>query len=164
MTDRTPTSVGSRWRARRWFASRRHRGVVALAMLLVICGVVLGIADTFGATSPSGSSVIDNESPRSTQTVTRETLSYQTQVTATLGYAGSYTISIPTGTAPSMVAGAQSTAESAETEVSSAEDIVSTDETTLAQAEAQLLFGRRTRLPGEFQLDGHHAGERHRAW
>ena len=85
-----------------------------------------------------GIQVIDNESPTTTQTVTRKTLSSQTQVTAALGYGGSYTISIPAGTAPSTVAAPSRRPNLLRPRSAPAEDTVSTDETALAQAEAQL--------------------------
>jgi hypothetical protein len=71
----------TRWRRRRW----------ALAAVVVVLAVVAVLA-TQPFTSPSApaSEVSDNGAPTSTTTVARQDLTSQTEVSATLGYAGSY--------------------------------------------------------------------------
>jgi peptidoglycan hydrolase-like protein with peptidoglycan-binding domain len=74
---------------------------VGLVLVAVVVAVLV-VADPFGdPAKPSG--VADNTTPTSLATVTRRTLSSQTQVNATLGYAGGSSIRIPMGTAPAAV-------------------------------------------------------------
>jgi hypothetical protein len=81
----TPDEAGRAHRAgrRRWIAA----GVV---ILLVAAGLVA--AGVSGAFSGSGNAAASNPYPTSTATVTQQSLSSQTEVDATLGYAGSYTV------------------------------------------------------------------------
>ena len=58
--------------------------------------------------------VVDNASATSLATVKRQSLSQQTQVSGTLGYAGSSSIRVPSGTAPSAVQQASQQVASAE--------------------------------------------------
>ena len=72
---------------------RRRRWVIVAVVLVVVIaagalGVVGGVFDRGGGSSGSG----DNGSATSLATVTRRSLSEQTQVNGTLGYAGSYTV------------------------------------------------------------------------
>jgi hypothetical protein len=64
--------------------------VIAAVVVLVAAGVTLAIADPFTSKPSSSSGVTDNSYPTSLVTVTRQTISRQTPVSATLGYAGSY--------------------------------------------------------------------------
>jgi hypothetical protein len=75
-----------RQRRRRWVIVAVVVVVVVLAAGAVV--VVRGVFDGDGGSSRSG----DNGSATSLATVTRGSLSQQTQVTGTLGYAGSYTV------------------------------------------------------------------------
>lgn len=109
---------------------RRRIGAVAV-VLLVVAGIVLAIVDPFNSTASSGAGVGDNSYPTAIATVKERSLTSQTQVNATLGYAGSYTISLPSGTASSDVT-------SAESAVTTDENAVTTDETALSQANTQL--------------------------
>src|SRR6266487_7019666 len=76
---------------------RRRRWVIVAMVVVVVVVVVLaagavvvvrGVFDGDGGSSGSG----DNGSATSLATVTRRSLSKQTQVNGTLGYAGSYTV------------------------------------------------------------------------
>ncbi len=72
-------------------SGRRRRAmatVLALAVLAVLAG---GVAAAW-AFGPHGSSVTGQQAPPATQRVVREDLSSQVPMTATLGYAGSYTV------------------------------------------------------------------------
>ncbi len=76
-------------------AHRRRRrlrwaGLVG-AVVLAAAAVAAVVADPFAKT-PAVKGVLDNAYPTSTATVARQDLSSQTQVPATLGYAGSYTV------------------------------------------------------------------------
>ena len=79
--------AGRPWRARRRWAAA---GVV---VVVVAAGVVAAVV-TGGSGWPShpSSGLSGNTHPAATATVTRRSLSSQTQVNATLGYAGSYSV------------------------------------------------------------------------
>ncbi|HUN34101.1 MAG TPA: HlyD family efflux transporter periplasmic adaptor subunit [Trebonia sp.] len=71
---------------------RRVASVIAAVVLVVAAGAALAVTNPFasgGATQPG---VADEADPTSLQPVTRQDLSDQTQVSATLGYAGSYSV------------------------------------------------------------------------
>jgi hypothetical protein len=66
---------------------------VLLAVVVVVAAAaVVGVVDPFSAKHPTTSGVTDNANPTSLASVTRQDLSDQTEVSATLGYAGSYTV------------------------------------------------------------------------
>jgi hypothetical protein len=76
-------------------ASRRRRRVpwvIAVVTLLVVAGVAVAVIDPFATGAASRYEVNDNAYPTGTYTVSRQDLSSQTQVSATLGYAGSYSV------------------------------------------------------------------------
>ncbi|MBO0747259.1 MAG: HlyD family efflux transporter periplasmic adaptor subunit [Acidimicrobiaceae bacterium] len=72
---------------------RRRRVLVALVVVaaLVAAGLGAKAAGLFGKSAPPSPGVADNAYPTSLATVTRQDISSQTQVNATLGYAGTYT-------------------------------------------------------------------------
>lgn len=73
----------------------RHRALWAVAVAVVLVAAVAAvmvIADPFASHKPSNSVVADNADPTSLYTVVRDDLSSQTQVSATLGYTGSYSV------------------------------------------------------------------------
>lgn len=89
----TPGTMG---RAGAWLAGARHRrrrAALVAVVVLVVAAVVVGIVDPFASPTASSSSV-----SYATTTIKRQTLSSQTQVSATLGYAGTYTVAVPSGT------------------------------------------------------------------
>jgi hypothetical protein len=61
-------------------------------VVIVAAIVAVGVIDPFSAKHPTSSRVTDNADPTSLATVMRQDLSDQTEVSATLGYAGSYTV------------------------------------------------------------------------
>ena len=133
MASSIPSPDEQPQRIPRWLETRRRRvtagGVAVLVAVLVAAGIVIALTDPFGPSTPSSNGVADNEYPTSTTTVSQGTLSSQTSVSATLGYAGSYTIAIPSGTAASDVTqNLQS--------VTADEAKVTNDETALANSEA----------------------------
>ena len=70
---------------------RRRKSPWVLAAVVLVAGVAVAIADPFSSKAiPAG--VVDNPVPTSLATVTRQDLTSQTQLAATLGYAGSYTV------------------------------------------------------------------------
>jgi hypothetical protein len=76
----------------RW---RRHSHMAiaaGLVMILAAGAVVIALRDPFRGTGQASIPVASSEYPTSLYTVTRQTLTSQTPVDATLGYAGSYTV------------------------------------------------------------------------
>jgi hypothetical protein len=71
---------------------RRRRILLALAVVLVAGGLAVGVADPFATRPPAAAGVARNADPTALTTVTRGDLSSQTQVDATLGDAGSYSV------------------------------------------------------------------------
>jgi hypothetical protein len=71
---------------------RRALWVIVLVVVLVVAGVAVAVTKPFDASGASHPSVVDNADPTGIQAVTRQDLSSQTQVSATLGYAGSYSV------------------------------------------------------------------------
>jgi hypothetical protein len=71
----------------------RRRGMVGLVLVVVALGAAAGIAWAAGAfRSHNSSGAGPDAPPPATQPVVQENLSSQVPVTATLGYAGSYTV------------------------------------------------------------------------
>jgi hypothetical protein len=140
-----------------------------VVVLAVVAAVVLAVSDPFGANAPSSGSVTDNSYPTSTATVTEQDLSSQTSVSATLGYAGSYTVALPTGTPISTIDQDRSSVQADEAKVTedesalaatraaaeptnastllSATTAVSSDKATLSEAKAQLSADERLACP-----------------
>jgi hypothetical protein len=76
-------------------APRRHRRRVLVKVLVVVvvaAGVAVAVAEPFGSTTPSKAGAIDNTAPTSLATVSQQALSSETQVAATLGYAGTFSV------------------------------------------------------------------------
>lgn len=76
-------------------AARNARGrwVTALMVMAVVAaGVGVVVIDPFRSSGTGSRGVTDNSSPTSTVAVRRQTISQQTSVPATLGYAGSYSV------------------------------------------------------------------------
>ncbi|MGA9876749.1 MAG: peptidoglycan-binding protein [Solirubrobacteraceae bacterium] len=120
-------------------AGRARRRMVALVGLaLVVVVVVLIVTDPFAGSGKSTGGVADNATATSLTTVKRQSLSQQTQVSGTLGYGGSSSIRVPSGTAPSAV-------EQAGQQVTRAEEQLAAARTTLA-SDSQALAGHQATL------------------
>jgi hypothetical protein len=109
-------------------------------MLLVVIVVVV-VVDPFGGPSKA-SAVGDNATPTSLATVTRRELSSQTQVSATLGFAGSSSIRVPSGTPPSAVQQAEQSVGSGEGMLRAAKASLATDSAALAGVQATVTAAR----------------------
>ncbi len=130
--ERPPASVGPP-------AGRARRRVFAgVGLALVVAVVVVIATDPFGGGGKSTDGVADNASATSLTAVKKQSLSQQTQVSGTLGYAGSLSIRIPSGTAPSAVQQANQLLTSAETMLASARATLASDIQTLAGHQATL--------------------------
>jgi hypothetical protein len=71
----------------------RRRWIAAVVLAAVAgAGIAAGITGTGTGGGAGGGGISDNAYPTSTATVTRQSLSSEIPVTATLGYAGSYTV------------------------------------------------------------------------
>jgi hypothetical protein len=130
--------------ARRWRPRRPGRRLLAGAgLVLLLVGIVLAVTNPFGGGGSSGNTSA-NGSGTSLATVTRQSLTSQTQVDGTLGYAGSSSIVVPAGTAQSQLRQAQQTAATAAAALRSAEATLSADEQTLEEARAKLAADQLT--------------------
>jgi hypothetical protein len=90
--DAEPTRPASSVRSVR---PLRRRSWIALGILVVVAVAavaVIGTVHPFTTRAPSNTGVTDNADPTSLATVVRQDLSSQTEVTATLGYADSYSV------------------------------------------------------------------------
>ncbi|HEY2073350.1 MAG TPA: HlyD family efflux transporter periplasmic adaptor subunit [Gaiellaceae bacterium] len=108
----------------------RKRLLAGVALLLLVAGISVAVADPFAGSSPAASG-IDNGAATTIATLKRLDLSQQTQVSATLGYAGTSTVAVPGGTAPAIV-------EQAQQAVDAAQQMLADDQRSLAQAQASL--------------------------
>lgn len=115
-------------------AVTRTRLIVAVIAVVAAAAIAVAVTNPFGKSSPSAGG--DNGTATSTATVQRQDLSSQTQQSATLGYAGTATIAIPPGTAPTAVQQAQQQSDSASQSLQAAEATLTDDQTALAQARA----------------------------
>jgi putative peptidoglycan binding protein len=120
---------------------RRRALALAGVLAVVVAAVALLVVNPF-AGSPARGSSLDNGSPVTTQRVTRQDLTSQTQVSATLGYAAPSSIAVPSGTAPSSVQQAEQTASAAQSSLQTAQSTLASDETALAQARTSLAADR----------------------
>jgi peptidoglycan hydrolase-like protein with peptidoglycan-binding domain len=73
----------------------RRRLFVGVGLLVVLAAVGVAVADPFAGSAAGRDPGLDNGSPTSIGRVERTSLSSQTPVSGTLGYAGSWTVSVP---------------------------------------------------------------------
>jgi multidrug efflux pump subunit AcrA (membrane-fusion protein) len=121
-------------------ARRRMLAIAGLALVVVV--VALIVTDPFASAGKAGDGAVDNASATSLTAVKRQSLSQQTQVSGTLGYAGSSTIRVPSGTAPTAVQQASQQVASAETMLATASSTLASDTQTLAGHQATLAAAR----------------------
>ena len=121
-------------------ARRRLLAIVGLALVVVV--IVVIATDPFGGPGKSTGGVVDNASAVSLASVKRQSLSQQTQVSGTLGYAGSSNIRVPSGTAPTAVQQSSQQVTSAEAMLASARATLASDTQALAGHQATLQAAR----------------------
>jgi peptidoglycan hydrolase-like protein with peptidoglycan-binding domain len=109
--------------------------------LAVVALVVVVVVDPFVGSSKA-SAVSDNATPTSLATVTRRELSSQTQVSATLGFAGSSSIRVPSGTPPSAVQQAEQSVSNSEVTLLGAKASLAADGETLTGVQATVTAAR----------------------
>jgi peptidoglycan hydrolase-like protein with peptidoglycan-binding domain len=112
--------------------------LVGAALLLVASGVAVAVANPFAGSTGTSGAVPDSGSATSLATVERRSLTSQTLVDGTLGYAGSSSIVVPAGTSQTDVRTAQQAVASAQASLQAAEATLAADERELAQARAKL--------------------------
>jgi peptidoglycan hydrolase-like protein with peptidoglycan-binding domain len=120
----------------------RRRVLAGMGPVLVAAVVILIVADPFGGSTKSDGGVGDNATATSLATVTRQSLSSQTQVSGTLGYAGSSSIRVPSGTAPTAVAQAQQSVTNAQGMLQTAGASLAADGEALADRQATVSAAR----------------------
>jgi peptidoglycan hydrolase-like protein with peptidoglycan-binding domain len=114
------------------------------AFAVVVAAVVIAYASGAfgGGNATAGAGQADNAFPTSLATVTRRSLTSQTQVSATLGYAAPASVVIPAGTTPQELAQATQAATTAQTQLQTAQAAFSTDTAMLNQTDASLSADR----------------------
>jgi Putative peptidoglycan binding domain len=143
-----------------------RRMLLALAAgAIVVVTAVLVLTDPFGA-GKAGAGVVDNSFPTGIASVTRQSLSSQTQVSATLGYADPSSIVVPAGTAPSAVVQAQQALTAAEASLRTVQAALAADtqaltgvRASLTAAEAKQAVDCRGSNAGESTSSGSAAGD-----
>jgi hypothetical protein len=128
--------------ARRRRLRRPGRRLVAgLALLLAAVAAVIAVTKPFSGRG-SGGGASGNGAGTSLATVTRRSLTAQTQVDGTLGYKGSSTVVLPTGTPPSDVRQAEQTVTTDQAALTAAEATLDADTQVLESAQAKLTADR----------------------
>jgi peptidoglycan hydrolase-like protein with peptidoglycan-binding domain len=121
----------------------RRRALVAAVVVVAVVAAVVVIVDPFGGGASPSSAGLDNGAPTSTALVTRQDLSSQTQVSATLGYGDTSVVSVPAGTAPSTVQQQQQQSASAQSALQAAQATLAADNAALVLVQATLAADRR---------------------
>lgn len=121
---------------------RRGRWAALAAIAAILIAVALIVLEPFQSPNKASAGVADNSTPTSLATVKRESLSSQTQVAGTLGYAGSSKILVASGNAPSAVQQSEQQVTSAEAQVASAQRSLASDSAALVRAQSQLAAAR----------------------
>lgn len=156
--DHHPSDPLTTLRRPRITGRRLTAALVVLA--LVVAGVVVGVTDPFKTTTNSNGAVKDNSYPTSTTTIKRRSLTEQTEVTGTLGYSGSYTVSLPTGTMSTAVTQAEQTVVADEAKLKSDENALAvakrletkTGTSTVRDARATVTSDERSLAAARTQL------------
>jgi hypothetical protein len=121
----------------RRFPNSRSRVLAGAAVLLLVIGVLVAVVDPFAGKASRGRGV-DNGAPTGLVTVLRRSLTSQTPVSGTLGYAGSWTVAVPAGTSATDLQQAEQQESSARASYAVAQATASADVQTLTSARAAL--------------------------
>jgi peptidoglycan hydrolase-like protein with peptidoglycan-binding domain len=122
--------------------SRRGRWAALAAIVAIVLAVLLIVLDPFHNSPKASAGVADNSTPTSLTTVRSQSLSSQTQVGGTLGYAGSSKILVASGNAPTAVQQSEQQIASGEAQVASAQRTLESDSASLQRAHSQLAAAR----------------------
>jgi peptidoglycan hydrolase-like protein with peptidoglycan-binding domain len=123
----------------------RRRALAAGALAALIVAVAALAATGSFARGEAGSAADGNSAATSLVTVTRQTLSAQTQASATLGYAGAAGIMAPSGTSPTALRQARQAVTSAAGALQAAHVALAADLRVLAGVRARLAADRQKR-------------------
>jgi hypothetical protein len=115
--------------------------VLAGATAVVAAVVIVFATGAFGGGS-GGPAVTDNKYPISYARVQKRSLTSQTQVSATLGYAAPSTIVEPAGTMPTDLSQAQQSVTTGSSQLATAQATLTADAAALTQANASLAADR----------------------
>ncbi len=126
---------------RAWPLRRRLLVLLAVAAAAAAVAIAFG-AGLFDGGSGTGGGTPDNTYPTSAASVARRSLSSQTQVSATLGYAAPSEIVVPAGTAPTSLQQAQQTVTTDQGMLQSAQAALASDSQALVEAQAGLAASR----------------------
>lgn len=120
----------------------RRRVLAGAGLALAAAVVALIAADPFGGSTGAGNGALDNGSATSLATVELRSLASQTQVSGTLGFAGSSSIRVPAGTAPSAVSAAQQQVGNAQAQLDRARASLEADGEALGDDRATVSAAR----------------------
>jgi peptidoglycan hydrolase-like protein with peptidoglycan-binding domain len=112
--------------------------VVGTAVLLVVIGVLVAVVDPFAGKASGRGGVVDNGARTGLATVMRRSLTSQTPVNGTLGYAGSWSVAVPAATSAADLQQAEQQEISARSSYAVARATAIADEQALAAARAAL--------------------------
>jgi multidrug efflux pump subunit AcrA (membrane-fusion protein) len=121
---------------------QKARWVIVAAVVLAGAGVAVAITNPFSSGEAGNPGVAQNTDATGIYTVARQNLSSQTQVAATLGYAGSYSIALPSGTSAQQVAQAQQVVAEDQLTLSADQET----ESAKATADSQSIVAAQTNL------------------
>jgi hypothetical protein len=110
---------------------------------VAVAAIVVAVTDPFAGGAGSTGGASDNAYATTTQRVQRESISQQTQVSATLGYAGDLTVRLPGGNTPAAVTQAQQTLAAAQGMLAEAQSALTSDSAALSQTQATLTADRQ---------------------
>ncbi len=119
-----------------------RRALAGALLMLAAAVVAVVVSEPLTGSARPSAGVADNASAITLVSVTRQPLSSQTQVNGTLGYAGSSSIRVPAGMAPSAVQQAQQSLTSAQGMLQMANSSLVADGETLANQRATLAAAR----------------------
>jgi peptidoglycan hydrolase-like protein with peptidoglycan-binding domain len=122
--------------------SRRGRWAALAAIVAIVIVVLLIVLEPFHESTKPSAGVADNATPTSLTAVKSQSLSSQTQVAGTLGYAGSSKILVASGNAPTAVQQSEQQIASGEAQVASAQRTLESDGSALQRAQSQLAAAR----------------------
>jgi peptidoglycan hydrolase-like protein with peptidoglycan-binding domain len=125
--------------------STRRKLTAGGAAALLVAGVALAATGSFGGGGNAAGQGNTGAAATATATVTRQTITAQTQASATLGFAGAATIAAPAGTAASQVLQARQAAATAGGALAAARAMLAADATALTAAQARLAADRQKR-------------------
>jgi peptidoglycan hydrolase-like protein with peptidoglycan-binding domain len=138
-----PRQLGWSIRARRFLDSRSWM-LAGTAGLLLVIGVLVAVVDPFASKASGRGRVVDNGAPTGLATVMRRSLTSQTPVNGTLGYAGSWSVAVPAATSATDLQQAEQEEISARASYAVARATATADEQALAAARAALQAAHST--------------------